>query len=343
MKRILLFAFAFLFAMASMAQNRAMLIQESFDGSSIPTGWSIIGQTNNWSVSATQNAGGTANEMKLDWSPQFNGMTRLVTPAVDLTGINSVVFAFKHALDNYQGTNSIGIATSSDGGTTWHEGWTQGYNSSGSWAVSQEITTADMGQASVHFCIYFNGSSYNINDWYFDDITVFTLENLDLGIASSSVPSFVGSGNTPLDIEVFNYGSTTVTSVEATYQIDGEAPVTETFNVNIASLQNATLNFTEVPSFIPGSYVIDYTINKVNGVDDDVLDNNQYTSNVSVAIAAVDKIPMIEHFSSSTCGPCVSVNTTMLNFCNNNAGRFTYTKYQTPRLLQRERRSAMFP
>ena len=328
MKRILLFAFAFLFAMASMAQNRAMLIQESFDGSSIPTGWSIIGQTNNWSVSATQNAGGTANEMKLDWSPQFNGMTRLVTPAVDLTGINSVVFAFKHALDNYQGTNSIGIATSSDGGTTWHEGWTQGYNSSGSWAVSQEITTADMGQASVHFCIYFNGSSYNINDWYFDDITVFTLENLDLGIASSSVPGFVGSGNTPLDIEVFNYGSTTVTSVEATYQIEGEAPVTETFNVNIASLQNATLNFTEVPSFIPGSYVIDYTINKVNGVDDDVLDNNQYTSNVSVAIAAVDKIPMIEHFSSSTCGPCVSVNTTMHNFCNNNAGRFTYTKYQ---------------
>ena len=118
MKKTLLFAFALLFATAMMAQNRAVLLQESFDGNTLPAGWSINGQQSNWSVSATNNAGGQANEMKLDWSPQFNGMTRLVTPAVDLTGLSSVVFSFKHALDNYSGTNSIGVATSSDGGTT---------------------------------------------------------------------------------------------------------------------------------------------------------------------------------------------------------------------------------
>ena len=73
MKKSLLFAFALLFATAMMAQNRAVLLQESFDGSSLPAGWSIDAQTSNWSVSATNNAGGAANEMKLDWSPQFNG------------------------------------------------------------------------------------------------------------------------------------------------------------------------------------------------------------------------------------------------------------------------------
>ena len=149
MKKTLLFAFALLFAMAGMAQNRAVLLQESFDASTLPAGWSIIGQQSNWSVSATNNAGGQANEMKLDWSPQFNGMTRLVTPAVDLTGINSVVISFKHALDNYQGSNGIGVATSSDGGTTWNQAWSQNYSSSGAWSVSQEISTADMGQANV--------------------------------------------------------------------------------------------------------------------------------------------------------------------------------------------------
>ena len=95
MKKTLLFAFAMLFATAMMAQNRAVLLQESFDDTSMPAGWSVAGLgLGNWSVSPTNNAGGAANEMHLTWSPQFNGMTRLVSPAVDLTGINNLVFSF---------------------------------------------------------------------------------------------------------------------------------------------------------------------------------------------------------------------------------------------------------
>ncbi len=328
MKKVLLFAFAALFATAMMAQNRMVLLQESFDGSALPTGWSISSNTSNWSVSATNNAGGAANEMKLDWSPQFNGTTRLVSPAVDLTGINSVVFSFKHALDNYSGTNTIGVATTSDGGTTWNQAWTHGYNANGAWSVSEEISTADMGQANVQFCIYFSGSSYNINDWYFDDIVVFTLENLDLGLESVTLPDFIGSGETSFGMNVFNYGATTVTQIEASYQVEGMETVSETFEVNIPSLGAATLDFATTTNLSPGSYNVVYAIGLVNGQDDDVADNNTLEKAVSVAIGSAERIPMIEHFSSSTCGPCVSVNTQMLNFCNNNPGRFTYTKYQ---------------
>jgi hypothetical protein len=328
MKKTLLFAFALLFATATMAQNRAVLLQESFDGASMPAGWSIDAHENNWSVSATNNAGGQANEMHLAWSPQFNGMSRLVSPAVDLTGITSLVFSFKHALDNYSGSHTLGIATTSDGGTTWNEAWSHNYNSSNSYSVSQEISTPDMGQANVQFCIFYNGNSYNINDWFFDDITAFTLENLDLGLESVTLNDFVGSGETSFGISVFNYGVTVVTSVQATYVVEGMEPVTETFTVNIPSLGAQTLNFTTTTLLIPGSYNVTYSIDLVNGQEDDVMDNNTYEKGVSVAIGAAEKIPMIEHFSSSTCGPCVSVNTQMLNFCNNNAGRFTYTKYQ---------------
>ncbi|KWW25327.1 MAG: hypothetical protein F082_886 [bacterium F082] len=329
MKKTLLFAFAMLFATAMMAQNRAVLLQESFDGTTMPAGWSVAGLgLGNWSVSPTNNAGGAANEMHLTWSPQFNGLSRLVTPAVDLTGINSLVFSFKHALDNYTGNNIIGIATTSDGGTTWNEAWSQGYNTSNSWTVSQEISTPDMGQANVQFCIFFNGNSYNINDWYFDDIMVFTLENLDLAITSPTLPDFIGSGETAFGINVFNFGATTVTSVEATYEVEGMEPITETFEVEIPSLGSETLIFPTTTLLSPGTYNVAYSINLVNGQEDDVLDNNTAEKAVFAAIGTAEKIPMIEHFSSSTCGPCVSVNTAMLNFCNNNPGRFTYTKYQ---------------
>ncbi len=328
MKKTLLFAFALLFATGMMAQNRAVLLQESFDGTSMPAGWSINGQNNNWSVSATNNAGGQPNEMHLTWSPQFNGMTRLVSPAVDLTGVSSVVFSFKHALDNYSGSNTIGIATSSDGGSTWNQGWSQGYSASNTYSVSQEITTPDMGQANVQFCIFFNGSSYNINDWFFDDIMVFTLENLDISLTNATMNDFIGSGEAQFGIGVFNMGTTAVTSIEATYQVEGMEPVTEQFTVNIPSLGTSTLNFTTPMTLAPGAYNVDYTINLVNGQEDDNADNNVLAKAVSVALGTAHRYPMIEHFSSSTCGPCVQPNTMMHNFCNNNEGRYTYTKYQ---------------
>ena len=328
MKKTLLFAFALLFATAMMAQNRAVLLQESFNGASMPAGWSISGQPSNWSVSATSNAGGDPNEMHLTWSPQFNGMTRLVSPAIDLTGINSVVFSFKHALDHYAGTNTIGVATTSDGGTTWNQAWTQGYTTSSSWSVNQEITTSDMGQANVQFCIFFNGSSYNINDWFFDDILIFTLENLDLGVTAVTLPNFISSGETSFGMTVFSYGSTTVTSVEATYEVEGKEPVTETFTVNIAPLGTAILNFMTPTLLTPGSYNVNYSINLVNGQADDDPNNNTLSKAVTVAIGSAERKPMIEHFSSSTCSPCVQPNTLMHNFCNNNEGRYTYTKYQ---------------
>ena len=329
MKKTLLFAFALLFATAMMAQNRTVFMQESFDGSTMPAGWSIIGQQNNWSVSATANAGGTPNEMHLTWSPQFNGMTRLVSPAIDMTGYSEVVFSFKHALDNYQGSNTIGVATSSDGGTTWNQAWSQGYNTSSSWTVNVSVNTPDMGQPNVQFCIFFNGSSYNINDWFFDDIRIFTLENLDVAVTGTSIPELVQVGDLTINMDVMSYGSTPVTSILATYEVSGMEPVEQTFNVNLDPLATTTLTF-DVPASIstPGSYDIVMTINKVNGVDDDLADNNTWEKHVSVPVDFTQRIPMIEHFSSSTCGPCVSVNNQMNTFCNNNPGRYTYTKYQ---------------
>lgn len=329
MKKALLFSLAFLFALATMAQNRASILKESFDGTTMPAGWSIAGSGgSNWSISPTANAGGTANELMMNWSPQFNGTSRVVSPAVDLTGVQSVHFLFKHALNNYSGGHTLGIATSSDNGATWNVGWSQNYTTSNSWNVSQEITTSDMGKENVRFCIFYTGNSYNMNFWYFDDIDVFVLENLDLGIVSTTMSNVVTCGNVDMGLYVYNYGVQPITSVEATYEVQGMEPVTETFGVNIPSMTQAPLNFNTPILLIPGNYDVVFTINKVNGVDDDDLTNNSVTRNIVSAPVSVARTPMIEHFSSSTCGPCVTPNTQMHNFCNSHPGVYTYTKYQ---------------
>ena len=100
MKKTLLFTLALFWATAMMAQNRTTFLQESFDNNSIPAGWSTAGAgSSNWGISGTNNAGGEAYELHLNWSPQFNGTTRFVSPVIDLSGLNSVVISFKHYLD----------------------------------------------------------------------------------------------------------------------------------------------------------------------------------------------------------------------------------------------------
>ena len=330
MKKTLLFVFAMLFATAMMAQNRAVLLQESFDGATMPAGWSIAGLgQSNWNISGTNNAGGEANEMWLYYGPQFNGISRLVSPVTDMTGINSVIISFKHCLDNYSGSHTLGIATTSDGGTTWNEGWSQVYSSDGVYSVTQEISTPDMGSANFQFCIYYSGNSYNIDNWFFDDIVMFTLENLDLAITGTSLPAIMPTGDLTVNMGVVNYGVTTISTIEATYEVSGMEPVNQIFNVDLASLATTTLTFDAHTAMnIPGNYDVTLTIVKVNGQDDDVSDNNVLVKSLSIPIDNVQRIPMIEHFSSSTCGPCVSVNNQMNTFCNNNPGRYTYTKYQ---------------
>ena len=311
------------------AQTRTTFISEHFDASGAPSGWQVMGNgTSNWGISATQNAGGEANELVLVWSPQFNGMSRMVMPAIDLTGVSSVVVTFKHALDNYSGANTIGIATSSDGGTTWNDGWSQAYSASNTYQVNQLITTADMGNSNVMFCIYFNGSSYNINNWYFDDIEIFSQENLDLSMSSIDMSSAMGSGEKEVTFTVSNKGITEISEVTMSYQFEGMDAVEETFDVSIASLASTQLTFAEPVFLNPGSYSLTVNIEAVNGGDDDDADNNSLTKDISIALGQTQRIPMIEHFSSSTCPPCVAVNTQMLALCNNNPGKFTYTKYQ---------------
>ena len=57
------------------------------------------------------------------------------------------------------------------------------------------------------------------------------------------------------------------------------------------------------------------------------MSNNAATKDVTVGYGIAERIPMIEHFSSSTCYPCVFVNTAMEELTAANPVKYTYTKY----------------
>ena len=329
MRKTLLLTIALFLSIAAFAQSRGIILNETFDSASLPEGWTTSeGAEENWIISQTNNAGGSANELQLSWWPVIYGSSRVMTTPVNLSGINEVVVSFSHYLDNQINEYTLSIATSTDG-NDWNTAWSQTYGETGLYEVEQLISTPDMGNENVYFSIFYEGSSFTMNGWYFDNFQISTQDNLDIELLSVDMTEMLNYGSHDVRFTVQNTGSTTIESVEATFKdfFNNGNIVTETFEVNIESLEKQELTFTEKAYLAPGTYVMPIEIVSVNGTDDSNDGNNFIEKEINVGMGLTQKIPMIESFSSSTCGYCVEANIMMNEVLEANPGRYTYTKY----------------
>ena len=326
MKKTLLLTLAILLSVAIKAQD--VLINESFDSTEMPEGWTVMGEAlTNWKISNTNMAGGSANEIKLGWNPQFDGISRLVANPIDLTDVTGLKVNLKHYFENYASAiSTIGIATSSDNGTSWNVGWSCGYNETGQYSIEQRIATADMGKDNVLICIFFEGNSARFQAWYFDDFVVTVQPNVEIRLNSIDIFDRIGAGNLNASFSVQNMGVDNIQSFVATYQIEGEEAITESFTTSLSSFETKQFSFVTNKTILPGEYNISFNISKVNEIEINSA-NNTLTKTFNVSLSERQRIPMIEHFSSSTCAPCVLINTLMHNLTEKNPDKYTYTKY----------------
>ncbi len=150
------------------------LIEEYFDGASYPpTDWSISGSNpGNWSSSSTANAGGSAPESKFSWSPSFVGESALTSPVINTMGFTNLVLTYKHFLNDWSGNGySIGVKTTSDGGSTWntvYEVFPTG--DIGPEILELTIETSDVGSPTFQIAFFFNGNSFNLDYYYIDNV-----------------------------------------------------------------------------------------------------------------------------------------------------------------------------
>lgn len=310
-----------------MSQSGNVIFQESFD-SNILSGWSITdGGAANWSLATTNNAGGLPNELQLAWTPVFEGITRVVyvTP-INLAGIETATLSFKHDVYVFEDCATIGFATSPDNGSTWNTAWSKTYYESGEYIVEDTFSSVDMGKDNVMLCLYFEGTTYNINFWYIDDISIISYNQVDANLLGINNHEYAIFGENEISFTLQNTGSNNIETFTASYTIDGET-VTETFNTNIPTMESESFIFATQHSMELGSHQLEVEVTSVNGISDENQSNNHAEKEIISVIGITQKIPMIEHFSSSSCGPCVEVNSIMEDFTNDNEGKFTYVKY----------------
>lgn len=214
-----------------------------------PAGWSISAQASHWSASATANAGGSAPEINFNYNPQFTGDSRLVSPVINTSGQTSLTLEFKHMVDWYANPFTVGVATRSNNGP-WNVAWSVDPHANITENRSITIETTDVGSETFQFCFYFTGNSYNIDDWWIDNILLYSPEQHDFKpveiIANWQYPA--GQAMTPT-VKVKNNGLTDDTGnvICKIYQFE-----TEIYNQTVSSTINSgqTIEVT-FPAFTP--------------------------------------------------------------------------------------------
>lgn len=133
-----------------------------------------------------------------------------------------------------------------------------------------------------------------------------TQPNYDMSVTQITTNNYLGAGNVNITGVIRNLGAQAITSLTMNYKINGGAAVSAPLTgLNIAPF--ATYNFTHPTPWNAtiGSHSIECYATNLNGNNPDANpQDDSKTKQVSVMSELVQRKPLFEIFSSSTCGPC---------------------------------------
>jgi len=328
MKRRILLISVMLFSCLLMF-GQTFIWQDFSAGQMPPTGWSINGLAAQWSISNSNNAGGTAPEAMFTY---VNGTytTRLISPMVNTTGLASVRLSFKYYYDFYASPAPVeGVATRSHGGT-WNTVWSVTPTQSiGPVEIDTVISNSDVGQTEFQICFFLDGNMYNINYWYLDDILLFHPLARDgfLYSLSQTAPYFGSNGN--VKGSIMNVGIEPITTADVDWQLDS-GPVHSSSFTGLAVSTQGSFDFTCTDAMNPplGAHTLTVWIQNVNGSPDNDQTNDTLRKTVNKICYSNHRLPLYEEFTSSTCDPCAAFNTNFVPWCNAHDSLITLLKYQ---------------
>lgn len=225
------------FTTAANPTSVSLPYSQTFSSSSMPSGWTTQNTgtsiTERWSVSNTANAGGSAYEMKCTYQNVNPGTTRLITPAINTTGVSQVTLTFRHMLDAYSTGVTLRVQTSNDKTNWTNTSWSVATSSTNINATSVTVNiSTNLNSATTYIAFVADGNLYNIDYWYID--------NVSISAGSGATIPTVTTGS------VSNITTSTAT-VAGNVTADGGATVTER-GICYSTSQNPTTANSKVAS-----------------------------------------------------------------------------------------------
>ncbi|MCK5856475.1 MAG: choice-of-anchor J domain-containing protein [Bacteroidales bacterium] len=163
-----------------------------------------------------------------------------------------------------------------------------------------------------------------------DNIAVMSTQ-FDVAPTAVIVPVKIGLNLAPFDVmgSVVNKGLTTITDYKLNYSVNGSATVstviTPTAGFGTYGADDFAASWT--PTAV-GNYTIKVWVTDLNGTNVNPSATDTLSAQCEIVAQSVQRLPLYETFTSSTCGPCVAGNTNMDALFAANPNQWVCVKYQ---------------
>ena len=280
--------------------SQTVLLEEDFELGAFPPGWSqstnatdggwLLGtntslQSTYWSIAPHGNFIATNDDAcDCDKSEDY-----LITPPIDLTGVTSAVLQFENYFDGgtlFGGTEEATVEYSLDGGVTWIVLQTITGADNGLWDQQTVSLNSLIGNSGVLIGFHYYDDFNWLFGWAIDDVTVFEVAGLDLGLSSLSVSSALPTGSsTPVTGVVTNMGLDTIQSFDLEWTIGGAVYTSTISGISIPSLGTYSFSHPDLLTVnTSGMYSLEVSISNVNGLPaDSNATNDSLSANITVA------------------------------------------------------------
>jgi hypothetical protein len=225
--------------------------------------------SNSWTLSNTNNAGGTAYEMMASWQ-SGTGISRLITPPINTDGIANVAVNFNTYYNDYGTGITAKVQYSFDLNTWYDTPWSIISGSGDVTGNKTALITGLVNHPTTYIAWTLDGNHYQFDNWYIDDVAISLPPNHDVTVVSYDVENQVVSENTVVTPKAtvgnngLNTETFTVTCTIGTY--------TSTQTVTGLAL-GATQQVTFTP-LTPTLWTAELVVITTNLVGDEVPDNN---------------------------------------------------------------------
>jgi hypothetical protein len=306
--------------------SQTYLAEDFSSGEMPPPGWTIFAFTQQFVCAPTDLAGGVPPECRIDGFA-YNGTIRLMSPVINMVGVDSITLLFKHNYDKKNAPSpTIGVATKASG--PWNTVWEMSPSSdTGPEDIVVTIANGDMNKPYFQLSFFVTGAIQNMEHWYIDDIMLMVPLDFDAQITSINIPGTITSPQ-PVGGVFRNVGNTPVTDFSVSFLgYNGLIHDTTYSGLDLGLFESVDFGFDQMWVQPFGTYDITMWINSVNGISDDYPANDTASKSITYIANILPRRVTFEEFTSSTCGPCASFNTSFVPWCESHPD-ITLVKYQ---------------
>ena len=188
--------------------------------------WTAVGPVGltSWTVQPTANAGGAAPELRLYWSPSFNGESVIRSVVINAPNSTALHFTFKFFLDWYAlPSGTYALDATYDGGVTKVPLWSivEPTGNVGPGDFSVDFTTPATEAANLQLEFSFTGNSFNYDGVYYDNMELTAVVPVELTSFAATTDNKNVNLNWSTATELNNSGFQIEKSSGSEYQVVG--------------------------------------------------------------------------------------------------------------------------